>query len=391
MRAAAVVTLMLMAIVARALEPSPSAESTTIEWDAATLRLIELRGSYGRMVRLKDGAVACVFDRAGKMWIRHSTDDGKTFAEPILVASNPDSWLTNADLLVLKSGQLLYFWNDRPLAAMKYAHRPAPEGLLKTPFRICMSRSEDNGRSWSRPQTLYSAGAEFQNGCWEPAAVERASGEIQVYFANESPYRDSAEQEISRLQSRDGGRTWDDAQRISFRAGHRDGMPSPLVLAGDGSVVVAIEDNGIDGDAFKPAIVHIPLAADAKPGAVLGDSADRWPALAEPLSPKTYAGAPGLRQLPSGLTLLCYQESADGALEHCRMAVCVGTSDARRFGNKTYPLGQDATPGQMWNSLFVKDALHITAISGASVKGKNGIWAIDGRVVQVNAVRIKSE
>ena len=65
-----------------------------------------------------------------------------------------------------------------------------------------------------------------------------------------------------------------------------------------------------------------------------------------------------------------------------RMAVCVGTSDARRFGNKTYPLGHDAKTGQKWNSLFVKDASHITAISSATVNGQNGIWAIDGKILQ---------
>jgi hypothetical protein len=358
------------------------ANSTTIEWDAATLQLVEPRGSYGRMARLSGGAVACVFDRDAKMWIRHSEDDGKTWGKAILVASNPDSWLTNADLLPLKNGQLLYFWNDRPLAAMQYAHRRAPAGALKTPFRICMSRSGDNGKTWSSPQTLYSAGVSFGDGCWEPAALELPTGEIHVCFANESPFRDSSEQEISLLRSCDGGKSWLDAVRVSYRAGHRDGMPAPLLLADKQSIVMAIEDNGLDGDAFKPAIIRIPLDSIDHIVPVSGDSPNRWGALKLQLSAKIYGGAPCLRQLPSGLTLLSYQESDDGKLESCRLAVCIGSPGARDFVNKTYPLPPEARLGQKWNSLFIKDESHVTAISSASIKGQSGIWAIDGCVVQ---------
>jgi hypothetical protein len=325
-----------------------------------------------------------VFDRDAKMWIRRSQDDGKTWADPILVAANSESWLTNAELLALKNGQLLYFWDDRPLAAMRYAHRAAPDGLLKTPFRICMSRSADNGKTWSAPKPLYSAGVSFGDGCWEPAALELPNGEIQVYFANESPFRDSSEQEISLLRSRDSGKTWDDAVRVSFRAGHRDGMPAPLLLADGRSIVIAVEDNGIAGDAFKPAIVELSLNSIDHIAPVTGESPGRWAALRRQLPAKSYGGAPCLRQLPSGLTLLSYQESDDGSLRNCRMAVCIGSADARSFANKTYPLPSEARPGQLWNSLFIKDASHVTAISSASIKGQSGVWAIDGRVVSVD-------
>lgn len=354
----------------------------TITWDAATLRLVEAGGDYARMVRLKDGSIACGYDRARKMWIRHSTDEGLTWKAPILVAQEPDCWLTNADLLPLKDGTLLYFWNERPIVAVKYQHKQAPPGTLTRPFLIRAASSTDLGRTWSKPQTLYTAGNSFQDGCWEPVGLQLPSGEVQVYFSNEAPFQTTAEQEIALLRSFDNGRTWTKAERIALRKDHRDGMPVPLLLAGGRGIAVSIEDNGHSGERFKPVILHTTLADNWRSGVVDGDSPHRWGALAEPLEPQWYGGAPFLRQLPSGETLLSYQESADGTMDRCRMAVCVGDKDARNFTNKTYPIPLGPVQNQTWNSLFVKDARTVTAISTATVKGVRGIWAIDGRVAR---------
>src|SRR4051794_38154624 len=111
-----------MMVTARADEGAPAA--TTIEWDAGTLRLVERDGSYGRMVRLGDRSIACAFDRGGKLWVRRSSDEGMTWAAAVLVAEEAGSWLTNSELLPLASGELLYFWNDRPIAALKQHGRP---------------------------------------------------------------------------------------------------------------------------------------------------------------------------------------------------------------------------------------------------------------------------
>ena len=40
------------------------------------------------------------------------------------------------------------------------------------------------------------AGAEARDGCWEPAMAQLPDGEVQLFFANESPYRQSSEQEL---------------------------------------------------------------------------------------------------------------------------------------------------------------------------------------------------
>ena len=351
----------------------------TIAWDAGSVRLIAERGDYGRMVQLDDGRVACAYDRDRRMWVRHGDAQGRLWGKPVLVDQEPECWLTNAELLPLRDGTLLYFWDERPLVALAYQHRPAPPGRLTRPFRIRMACSADRGRTWSPPRTIHTAGPSYQDGCWEPAAVQLPSGEVQVYFADESRFPDTAEQEIARLRSSDGGATWGRAERIALRTGHRDGMPSPLVL-GPGRVVVAIEDDGISGGRFKPVIVAATGADKGRSGVVGGDSPSRWGALAEPLDPSWYGGAPCLRRLTSGETLLSYQESADGSLARCRMAVCVGDRDARHFTHKTYPLPLGPRGNQAWNSLFVKDAQTVTAVMTATVDGVRGVWAVDGRI-----------
>lgn len=352
----------------------------TIAWAAGSVRLVAERGDYGRMVRLDDGRTACVYDRDRRMWIRHGDEQGMRWAEPVLVAEEPDCWLTNADLLPLRDGTLLYFWDERPLAALAYQHQTAPPGYLTRPFRIRMARSGDRGRTWSPPRTIHTAGPSYQDGCWEPAAIQLPSGEVQVFFADESRFPDTAEQEIARLRSPDGGTTWGRAERVSLRAGHRDGMPAPVVLAGARGVVAAIEDDGLSGGRFKPVIIAITPAKDGRSGVVGADSPNRWGALAEPLDPAWYGGAPCLRHLPSGETLLSYQESADGTLGRCRMAVCVGDRDGRHFTHKTYPLPLESRGNQVWNSLFVKDEHTVTAVLTATVGRVRGVWAVDGRV-----------
>lgn len=377
---------MLLAAAVTAAEPdagpagSPPGQKRTISWAASTLRLVARGGDYGRMVRLADGRIGCVYDRDGRMWIQRSKDEAMTWDAPIEVAAERDCWLTNADLLQLRDGTLLYFWNERPLAAVRQQGKPVPDGSLTRPFRIRMARSTDNGSTWSEPKTLHEAGVRFEDGCWEPAGLELPSGELQVYFADESPFRSSAEQQISMVRSLDGGRTWSSPAQVVFRAGHRDGMPSPLLLPEMNAIAVAIEDNGYAGERFKPVIATSPVKDSWAFGGVTGDSPRRWSALAEPLEPDWYGGAPYLCRLPYGLLLLSFQESADGGLESCRMAVCVGDASARHFTAKTYPFAQSNAGRQLWNSLFVRDSSTVIAVSGTTLNGTRGIWAIDGQL-----------
>ncbi|HEY1685563.1 MAG TPA: sialidase family protein [Tepidisphaeraceae bacterium] len=353
--------------------------SSTISWDRPSLRLIAPGGDYPRMVRMIDGTIVCGYDRDQKMWARISHDDTKTWSDPILVATGDDSWLTNASLLPLKYGRLFYFWNDRPMETVRYGRTIAPPGKLTRPIRILFAISSDEGRTWSSPRVLYSAGPSFLDGCWEPAGLQLPSGEIQVYFSNEKPFETTDEQEIAILRSRDGGKNWAPAQRISLRKDHRDGMPAPILLATGKGIAVAIEDNGLSGDTFKPSILFTSLADNWTSGVINGQSSQRWGALETPLNPHWYAGAPFLARTDSGLVLLSFQQSTDGSMDHSRMVVCIGDPTARHFAHPTYPFPSGPS-ANLWNSLFAKDNHSVIALTSTKIAGQFGIWAINGRI-----------
>ena len=341
-----------------------------IAWDSSTLVLIQRGGIYGRMARLPGQRILCVYERAARVYTRRSSDEGRTWEDERLVAQFPFGTAANPEVLVLPNGWIIISYNERP---NDHVH----------PYTIRVTTSRDDGDTWSEPRLVYEAGIESGTGCWEPALIRLPWGEIQLYFANEKPYPDTAEQEIAMLRSFDDGETWRDAERISFRAGRRDGMPVPLVLEEGKGIAVAIEDNGLSG-AFKPAIVHTALEDNWQAGYVDGRSDRRWSALELPLAPAVYGGAPYLRQFPRGETVLSFQ-SGEGrpfgnVLDFSRMAVYIGDSDARNFTSRSFPFAVPEDASGLWNALFIKNASTVTAISGTTIDGVRGLWAIDGRL-----------
>ena len=65
-----------------------------------------------------------------------------------------------------------------------------------------------------------------------------------------------------------------------------------------------------------------------------------------------------------------------------RMVVYVGDTSARSFTNRTVPFQALTDSRGLWNSLFVKDADTVTAISSTTIHGDRGLWAIDGQILR---------
>lgn len=349
-----------------------------IEWDARTLVRV-VSGTYGRMIRLRgirDGGILCCYEAGGKSWVVRSRDDGKSWGPPLLVKEIARASAANPELLQLKSGRLLLFYNQRPHRAEPPA-APAEERLR---FGIGVCLSDDNGRTWrSGDPLVFQAGHDAERGCWEPAGIQLPSGEVQLFFANEAPYAPSHDQEITRLRSHDGGASWSAPEKVAHRAGHRDGMPVPLMLR-DGMLLLGIEDNGLaPGNSLQPAIIS--LGRGQKLPSVDGTSHRRWGAASLPLPGSVYAGAPYIVQMAGGETILSCQ-SNEGGRQQPAMTVYVGDSQARRFQNPTLPFATPTHISGSWNALFVKDTSTITAISDTVIDGVHGLWAIDGRLVR---------
>ena len=358
--------------------PLPHLQRPSIAWDQNTLRKVStgsgIRYSgYARLVQLADQSLLAVYEADGSVVVVSSTDLGDTWSSPTVVAARQEGInMAVPDILELADRSVLVCYNPRPY-------------LIDTSrkFGIRTKRSTDSGKTWQQERLLYEAGHTFENGCWEPVARQLPDGEILLFFANEGIYTSSNEQNISMLRSTDGGLTWtQEPQIVSFRAGSRDGMPVPLLLRNGRDLVFAIEDNGLRN--FKPFIVHSTVEQRFS-APVPGSSPDRWYALAEPIPDETYAGAPYLRQLPTGQTLLSYQgtEGRTNKMGNAEMKVVIGDEQARNFSSKSVPFAIPADRSGLWNSLSVLADSSIVALTSTNAYSNNGsveVWMIKGRL-----------
>ena len=369
-------TILSIAIGLMLIQCSPTRD-VTIQWQAETLQHVT-PGVYAR-IRQVHHRHALVYDAGHAALIRFSEDDCHSWGQPMSVAAEEGYTFTNCELLALTSGKLLYMWNARP-------HRGTA-----LPYKIMYATSDDGGNSWSPAHDLYIADTHFANGCWEPVALQLPDGEIQIYFANEAPYTDSDEQEISLMRSFDDGATWSKAERVSFRQAHRDGMPSPIYLPHSKEIVLAIEDNGLHGR-FKPCTVR--TSQNWGDGHVSGHDTRREEALHEECSlpDSIYAGAPYLISLGKGHTLLSIQ-STEGRKGHnerfANMQVYVGDKNARNFRHRSTPvphLPEDAQA--LWNSITLLDDDTVIAVMSIYGFGNHpdGVWTIKGKICQVKGL-----
>lgn len=361
-------------------DDTPSIEDYHIAWDESSLVCIADEGAYPRLRRLNDGSLLAAYEnRQGDVMVKESRDEGVTWSDPVLAfeafeyidADRRESTMVNIanpELIQLPGGELLLAVNLRPQR----------EGIY--PFSIALKRSIDRGQSWSEMEILYRAGTLFRDGCWEPSFLMVPDGTIHIYFANESPYRLSDEQEISMLFSSDNGRTWSkEPVTVSFREGHRDGMPVAVHNGTD--IFVAIEDN-FSGQ-FKPYIVKSPLQ-DAWCEPVLGDSPNRYSALQHPLPDAIYAGAPYLIKTDRDIFILSYQttERRTSEWEHSTMEVVISDQPAD-FRNPSRPFDVPLEKEAKWSSLADLGDHTIAALSSTNFNSDQiGVWMIKGKIVR---------
>jgi len=359
--------------------PQKPSVKSHIEWDYNTLKKVsssaagERYSGYARMIQLHDQSLLAIYEADGNIVSVKSADLGATWSAPVSVAQRANGTnMSVPDILELKDHSLLACYNPRP-----YDISPSRK------FGIRTKKSYDGGLTWKDEKLLYEAGYEFKNGCWEPSAVQLPNGEIQLYFANEGDYLNSDEQNISMLRSSDNGQTWTEKpQIVSFRAGKRDGMPVPLLLSNGKEIAFAIEDNGFD--AFKPYIIRNTLK-DNWASTVDAGSANRSYALADKIADNIYAGAPYLRQLKTGETILSYQgtEGRINKMEFADMKVVIGDDEARNFNRKSTPFIIPANKSCLWSSVAILNDNTIVAVTSTNAYSNHSeIWMIKGRLVQ---------
>ena len=223
--------------------------SSRIFWDTASRKVVFNSGGYARMIELQDGRYMATTETGG-INIIFSSDKGNSWSGEKKIVENINNTPNCVpDLIQLKDGTIVVGYNPRPSTPYTEDRR----------FGIRCKRSTDNGRTWSNEIFINDASFTYQDGCWEPSFLELPSGELQCYFADEGPYTNSGEQQISMCRSFDGGQTWGKAEIVCFRKNYRDGMPVPVILHDGQTICVAIEDNGWSGfGSFVPTTVRCP-------------------------------------------------------------------------------------------------------------------------------------
>ena len=364
----------------------PAVEGIRIAWDYNSLVQVSDKNStdyngYARLVQLNDKKLMCTYESGGAILVKTSSDFGSTWSAPITVVSgNASVNMTTPDILQLKDNSILICYNPRPIAG---------NGTEK--FSINTIKSYDGGLTWKENQIVYEASSEFENGCWEPSALQIPSGEIQLFFSNENVYRNSNEQNISLIRSSNNGLTWSTTPEIvSFRAGKRDGMPSPILLKNQNEIVFSIEDNSIENQ-FKPYIIRNTITENWKQ-TVDANSINRNYALEEVLSNPVYAGAPYLSQISTGEVLMSYQGTENRAtndINNADMKVVIGTNDAKNFNRKSTPFLLSSGKSALWNSIKVLDDDTVVALTTTNqFSNSSQIWMIKGRIVpEINATK----
>jgi len=355
-------------------------------------------GNYARMVELKNGNYIAVARNAQGITYTHSTDKGRTWSvqKPAALREEHRS-LHNAEIMECSDGTLL----------LSYSHRPPEDnttpGLNHT---IRVKKSTDGGHTWGDEIFVFDAGHTRRTGCWEPATLELPSGEIHLYFANESVYPTGNDQNISLCRSFDKGETWSDPEIISYRQRHRDGMPVPLYLPETKEIIVVIEDNGWPNHPrrFQPSIIRTTIDDNWRSGTIGAQSLKREFALAEPMDPLDNAGAPYICRAKTGEIILSYQTTENRDLpllngvkdkdKSQEMGVAVGDEQGRNFTKRTLPFEIPLGPGGKlpesgngyqgkWNSLYVDSSGRIWAITSTNAYGpKTEIWGITGYLVE---------
>ena len=269
-----------------------------------------VRGGYPRVHRLNDGRLMMCYSSSANTYIRFSDDDGYTWTEDAQVvmkhfsvdnelgkakvhAANPEFAQLSEDN-PHKPGRIIFTCNYRPMNPDSKAEGDDKFRSSVFPYTIAIKTSDDGGKTWSAMKHVYRSETWKQDalsGCWEPFVMELPDGTVQIYFADETPYykKGSNWQNISVIESHDGGTTWSAPRVVSQNGSGRDGMPAVMLL--DDMIYMAIETSEL-GTRLHPVVVCNTIEENWQTP-VLKDSPNRFHPFRHSLkSDVIYSGAP---------------------------------------------------------------------------------------------------
>ena len=269
-----------------------------------------VRGGYPRVHRLNDGRLMMSYSLSANNYIRYSDDNGLTWSEEEKVvmrhfyeenaagkakvhAANPE-FAQLSDNNPYKPGRIIFACNYRPMNPDANATGDDRYRSSVFPYTIAIKTSDDQGQTWSAMKHVYKSEVWRENalsGCWEPFVLELPDGTVQIYFADETPYWKvgSNWQNISVVESKDGGDTWSSPRIVSQNGAGRDGMPVVVIL--DDMIYMAVETSE-EGTRLHPVVIRSTVE-DNWSTLVCKGSSDRFHPFKKSLkSDVAYSGAP---------------------------------------------------------------------------------------------------
>lgn len=174
---------------------------------------------------------------------RRSTDGGRTWGEPVTVAASDEGGGYGDPAIVLDrdSGDLISV----------FAHGPGFwQSTADNPLRICISRSSDNGLSWTEPcditAQIYGAECEDNDRSkWQGAfaasghALQLSCGRLMFVVAVRTTAGRGGISNYA-CYSDDGGATWS----VSENAADTNGDEAKVAELPDGSILMSIRAKG---------------------------------------------------------------------------------------------------------------------------------------------------
>lgn len=365
-----------------------------IVWD--TPEMVVAKGGYPRVHRLNDSRLMLSYSLGGHTYARFSNDDGYSWsdqAQRIISGFTEDGkygkvFVNASNPEFAQLSQTNPHCPGRMIFAVNY--RPKDNRSSIYPYTIAISTSDDNGKSWSEARHIYKSerwDKDVVRGCWEPFVLELPDGTVQIYFADETPYyREGASwQNISVIESKDGGETWGNLRVVSQNGPHRDGMP--VVTLYDGMLYMAIESSEKD-IRLHPIVVCNSLEDNWSETAGRG-SEYRFHPFAESLeSEEIYSGAPYIIQTENYL-VYSYQISDDPDVVHdarhstlevqaCPKAEIKKNGYFYTMRGASRPLDVDQSKeAALWNSLCDLGNDEILVVS----QYRAAVWITRGRIV----------
>ena len=316
---------------------SEATAASWVQWDRTTDHVVSAPNDTGaaapRARQLSNGEILLAYHHGemlgncgSRVTLRRSRDGGATWYQTREIDGPGERgfWgFSNPDFIELGHGRLMLV-----SAARGKADPRSKDGFLSecqhSGLRV---RFSDNyGATWGPPRMI----AAGRGRVWEPSIVRLPSGELQIFYANESPdlEEEGASQCIESMRSVDGGQSWSTPIIVTEQRGCRNGMPTALTLS-NGHVVCGQEVVGLGTSPWIADTLH-----GQKCGYYLAQ--DHY----------DFGAAPFLARASDGSTLLAFHSQNEqsllfkqqpGAWLFSQIYVQRGDAEAGHFGPASCP------------------------------------------------------